>query len=83
MGFCSATVRRRIKLLLDSKEVHIEAYGDPVKAGFPVSDLLGMNIEHELHEEVMGKIRVLSEVLWTSMTTGRFDAFAFVHSTST
>ena len=79
----SATVRRRLKRLLDAKELHIEAYRDPVKTGLTVSALIGMNIEHQLHEEVMGAIRNLDQVSWASTTTGRFDGFAFVRSRST
>ena len=78
----SATVRRRLKRLLDTKELHIEAHRDPVKAGRSIAALIGMNIEHELHEEVMQAIRRLPEVSWASTTTGRFDGFAFVRSSS-
>ena len=79
----SATVRRRLKRLLDAKELHIEAHRDPVKAGLAVAALIGLNIEHELLEEVMGAIGRLHEVSWASTTTGRFDGFAFVRSSST
>ena len=78
----SATVRRRLKRLLDTKELHVEAYRDPNKAGLSVSALIGLNIEHELHEEVMGAICRLQEVVWASTTTGRFDAFISVRSPS-
>ena len=79
----SATVRRRLKRLLDTGELHIEAYRDPLKLGLPVAALIGLNIEHDLHEQVMAAIRRLSEVIWASTTTGRFDGFAFVLSSST
>ena len=83
VNLSSATVRRRLKRLLDAKELHIEAYRDPVKTGLLVSALIGLNIEHELHEEVMETIGKLHEVSWASTTTGQFDGFAFVHSHST
>ena len=73
----AATVRRRLKRLLDSGELHIEAYRDPAKAGLPVAALIGLNIEHELYEEVISTICRLDEVSWCSTTTGRFDGFVF------
>ena len=80
----SATVRRRLKRLFDAKELHIEAYGDPFKSELlPVTALIGLNIEHELHEGVMEKIRRLHNVLWASTTTGQFNSFIFVRSSST
>jgi DNA-binding Lrp family transcriptional regulator len=79
----SATVRRRLKRLLDAKELYIEAYRDPVKAGLPVAALIGLNIEHQLLEKVMETIRRLDDVSWSSTTTGRFDGFAFVRCPST
>lgn len=79
----SATVRRRLKRLLDSGKLHLEAYRDPTKAGLPVAALIGLKNEHELYEEVIGTICRLEEVSWCSTTTGRFDGFVFVRSTST
>jgi DNA-binding Lrp family transcriptional regulator len=79
----SATVRRRLKRLFDARELHIEAYGDPLKSELPVTALIGLSIEHELHEEVMGTIRRLHNVSWASTTTGQFDSFIFVRSSST
>jgi DNA-binding Lrp family transcriptional regulator len=69
--------------MLDARELLIEAYRDPGKTGFPVCALVGLNIEHELHGEVMGEIAKLNEVTWASTTTGRYDGFAFVRSPST
>ena len=83
LNVSSATIRRRLKRLLDAKELHIEAYRDPSKAGLPVAALIGLNIDHELHEQVMEEVRRLPEVSWASTTTGRFDGFAFVRSPST
>lgn len=79
----SATVRRRLKRLLDAEELYIEAYRNPTKAGLPVAALIGLNIEHAQLVEVMATIRGLEEVSWATTTTGRFDGFAFVRCPST
>jgi DNA-binding Lrp family transcriptional regulator len=44
VGMSSATVRRRLKRLFDTKELHIETYGNPLKSELPVSALIGLNI---------------------------------------
>ncbi|MFC1943498.1 Lrp/AsnC family transcriptional regulator [Chloroflexota bacterium] len=78
----SATVRRRLKRLIDSKELHIEAYRDPIKTGITVSALVGLNIENELYEEVMERIREVPWVHWACTATGRFDCFLYVRCRS-
>ena len=82
MKVSSATVRRRLKRLIDSRELHIEAYRDPAKTGIAISALVGLNVEHELHEEVMGRIRDMPSVRWACTTTGRFDCCLFLQCRS-
>jgi Lrp/AsnC family transcriptional regulator for asnA, asnC and gidA len=77
LNVSSATVRRRLKHLIDAQELHVVAHVDPVKSGFPVSALTGLNIDSELHDEVVKQLRKLPEVSWASTTTGRFDGFIF------
>ncbi|MCJ7744080.1 MAG: Lrp/AsnC family transcriptional regulator [Dehalococcoidales bacterium] len=77
-----ATVRRRLKRLIDAKELHIDAHRDLIKSGFPITALIGLSIEHKLYDEVITAICKLPEVLWASTTIGRYDAFAFVRSPS-
>lgn len=76
----SATVRRRLKQLYDANELIVEAYINPDKVGPRVVALVGINIDHEKWDEVISKINDLPEVPWLSTTTGRFNAFAMVHS---
>jgi Lrp/AsnC family transcriptional regulator for asnA, asnC and gidA len=79
----SATVRRRLKRLLDSGELLIEAYRDPFKTGFPILTMIGLNIERKLYDEVILSISKLPEITWVYTTTGRYDAMAFVVAPST
>lgn len=74
----SATVRRRLKRLVESNLLRIVAFRDPVKAGLPVAALIGLNIDHTLLAPVMHSISNRPEVIWACTTTGRFDAFALV-----
>ena len=74
----SATVRRRLKRLVNSDLLHIVAFRDPIKAGLPLAALIGLNIDHHLINSVMQAIRDWSEVVWACTTTGRFDAIVLV-----
>lgn len=81
LNVSSATVRRRLKRLIDANELHFVAHADPVKSGFPVSALAGLNIDHDLHGEVRDVVCKLPEVSWALpslqtmwVTKGRFVA---------
>jgi DNA-binding Lrp family transcriptional regulator len=78
----SATVRRRLKKLIDSGQLKIVAYRDPIKAGLPVAAVISFNIDHTLLDSAMQKICSRREVILASTTTGRFDAFALVRFSS-
>lgn len=78
----SATVRRRVKRLLDSGELLIEAYRDPLKTGLPIIALIGLTIESNLYDDVIRIISKLPEVTWIFSTTGRYDAMAWVMAPS-
>lgn len=75
----SATIRRRLKRLIDTNELYVEAYRDPIKTGLNVSALIGLNVDHDLHQEVMQKLNKLPEIRWVATTTGQFDSFVFVN----
>jgi Lrp/AsnC family transcriptional regulator for asnA, asnC and gidA len=82
LNVSSATVRRRLKKLIDSGHLHIVAYRDPVKAGLPVAAVIGFNIDHELLDSAMQAICSHPEVVLACTTTGRFDAFALTRFSS-
>ena len=77
LNVSSATVRRRLKRLIDTQQLQIMARVDPVKLGFPVCALIGLNVDHDSHNNVMEALRKLPQVSWASTTTGRFDGFVF------
>lgn len=76
LNISSATVRRRLKRLIDSNQLHIVAFRDPEKAGLPVAAVVGFNIDHGLLSSAMHEICSYPEVVLACTTTGRFDAFA-------
>jgi len=82
LNISSATVRRRLKRMFDANDVHVEVYRNVEKSSHSASALIGLNIDHELHEEVMGKIAKIPEVVWASTTTGQYDGFAYIYCDS-
>ena len=78
LNVSSATVRRRLKRLIDSNELSIVAYRDSIKAGLPVAVLIGFDIDHTLLDSAMQALCEHPEVVWACTTTGRFDAFAYL-----
>ena len=78
LNVSSATVRRRLKKLIDSNVLNIMAIKNPIKMGLSIAALIGFNIDHALIDSVMKAIRERPDVLFACTTTGRFDAFAFI-----
>ncbi len=72
----SATIRRRLKKLLDSNVLHVVAFKDPIKAGLPLAAVIAFNIDHRQLDKVMKEICSCPNVILACTSTGRYDAFA-------
>jgi len=82
LNVSSATIRRRLKRLIESEQLHIVAFRDPIKAGLPVAAIVGFNIDHALLDSAMQAICSCREVVLACTTTGRYDAFALARFSS-
>jgi len=69
----SATVRRRLKKLIDSDMLRIIGVADPTKFGYPIWVFITMNVVHEKIQTAMDTLVKRKEVIWLAATTGRFD----------
>ena len=78
-----ATVRRRIKRLIQSGVLRMMALVDPDKVGFPLIAVIAFDVAHDRLEAAMQTLADLPEVTWVSTTTGRFDILALVRFRST
>jgi Lrp/AsnC family transcriptional regulator for asnA, asnC and gidA len=76
LGVSSATVRRRLKKLLDSGVLDIVAFRDPTKTGFPVLALIALNVEHGYLDSLLQQLSERKEIVWACSVTGRFDVMA-------
>ncbi len=79
----SATVRRRLRKLFRSDLLHIVGVIDPTKFGFPVAVVITLDVAHNKLESAMEALAKRPEVLWLSITTGRFDIIALAGFRST
>ncbi len=79
----SATVRRRLRKLTRDDLLHIVGVIDPTKFGFPVAVVITLDVAHNKLESAMEALAKRSEILWLSITTGRFDIIALAGFRST
>ena len=79
LGVSSATVRRRIKKLVESGVLRIVGLIDPDKAGYPFVAVIAVDVAHDKLDEALKLMAARPEVIWVSATTGRFDIIAVAH----
>lgn len=83
LNVSAATIRRRLRRLVQSGVMRIAALVDPNKVGFPVTALMAFNIEHanlELYTQLLAE---QLESVWVSTTTGRFNLLCLASFRST
>jgi Lrp/AsnC family transcriptional regulator for asnA, asnC and gidA len=78
LNISAATVRRRIKKLLDNDLLNIVGVVDPADFGFPLPAVIAIDIVPEKLETTLQALSDLPEVKWMATTIGRYDAIAGV-----
>jgi len=71
-----ATVRRRMRRLIQNGTMRIAAIADPAKIGLPLAVMIALHVEHDKLDSVVEQLYKRPEVGWLSSTTGRFDIMA-------
>ena len=79
----SATVRRRLKKLVQSNSLRIVGLVDPKKLGLDLAVVITLNVHHSKIESIMEELAKLSEIRWILVTTGRFDIIVLARFRST
>ncbi|MBI4284107.1 MAG: Lrp/AsnC family transcriptional regulator [Chloroflexi bacterium] len=76
-----ATIRRRLRRLIQSGELRAVAIADFVTP--PLTAVIGLNVTHQELDDIIKTLSGLPEVTWFATTTGQFDiiALAQFHST--
>ena len=72
----AATVRRRVKRLMESGTLRIVAVVDPAKFGLHLTAVLAFDVAHDRMVSVVEALSQRPEIRWVSATTGRYDILA-------
>ncbi|MCG6909346.1 MAG: Lrp/AsnC family transcriptional regulator [Deltaproteobacteria bacterium] len=73
LGTSEATVRTRLKRILDSGIIRVVAVGNPINLGFEVCGNLKIRIDLKKTDHVTGELAKIDELIWIALTTGGAD----------
>jgi Lrp/AsnC family transcriptional regulator for asnA, asnC and gidA len=73
LGTTEATVRRRIRRLIETGTLRIVAVPSPEAAGFTISAIIGVSCDLSRVDEIAQRLATFSEVRYLVYSTGTFD----------
>lgn len=73
LGLPEATVRRRLKRLVDEGIIQIVALPEPHKVGYGVHAIVGLRLQPGKIAGVVAQLQVLREVRYIGVTAGTYD----------
>jgi len=77
VGLSEAAVRVRVRALIDSGVLQIVAVTDPIRLGFGVMAMIGVNADGDTRA-VADQLAAVEEVDYVVLTSGRYDVLAEV-----
>ena len=83
LNVSSATIRRRLRKLLQNGWLRIIGVVDPAKFGFPLRVVLALDVAGDKLSVAMEALSNKKEIRWLSSTTGRWDVVAIAGFAST
>ena len=76
LNLSSATVRRKLRKLIQNGSLNIVGVVDPANFGLPLTAIIALDVTHEKLKAAMEVLAKRPEITWISTTTGRFDIIA-------
>ncbi len=73
LGFSEATIRRRVKALIDGGHIRIVAIADPYLLGYAIDVIIGVEVQPGTVREVAQGFSELENVRAVTITTGASD----------
>ena len=73
IGVSEATIRRRIKIMVEDGVVAIQAVLNPTKFGLSTSAMIGIDVQPDHLDTVAEALNVRQEVGFLGVCTGRYD----------
>jgi len=83
LNLSAATVRRRLRKLLQSDLLRIVGVVDPTSFGFPLIVIITLDVTHDKVELATELLSNLPEVRFASTITGRYDVIVIARFRST
>jgi DNA-binding Lrp family transcriptional regulator len=79
----AATVRRRIRILIRSRLLHIVGVIDPKDFGSPLAAVIALDVSHDKIRSALERLISQPEIIWLSTATGRYDILGYGRFRST
>ena len=79
LNISAATVRRRLKKLIQNDLLRIVGVVDPKNFGYPLVALVTFDISQDKLTSTLEKLSKRPEIRWISTCTGRFDIVAIAN----
>jgi Lrp/AsnC family transcriptional regulator for asnA, asnC and gidA len=73
LGIPEATVRRRMKRLLDERVIQIVAVPDPYKIGYDTHAIVGLRVQPGKIADVIAVLNPLPQIRYIGVTAGAYD----------
>lgn len=73
LAYSEATIRRRVKALIDSGHIRIVAIADPFLLGYSIDVIIGIEVHPGLVKEAALRFAELENVRTVTITTGASD----------
>ena len=77
IGVSEATIRRRIKIMVDEEMLSIRAVPNPAKFGLNTTAIIGIEAQPDMLEKVADSLALREEVGFLGVSTGRYDLVAW------
>ncbi len=76
LNISAATVRRRIKKLIENDMLHFVGVVNPANFGYPLPAVIAVDVVPGKLDSVLERLTEQPEVKWTATTVGRYDIIA-------
>jgi len=73
LGISEATVRARLKRLIEDQVIQIVAVSNPLKLGFEIVGVINIQVDIKKAENVIKELKKLKELWYIVVTTGSSD----------
>lgn len=73
LGVAEATIRNRLRRLIDHECIQIVAATNPLRLGYQVDAVIGLHVDNQRVKAVAQKLAQMEEVRYASITVGAYD----------